>query len=190
MKRMWMILAVLAGTMTAGAPAALAQSGGPVVYVNLETVFTNFFKTKAANDSLQEQAESFKEEREELIDQYEALKEGYRTARDRSLDTALSDDARADLRRQTEEKLVEIKDHEAKIRRFDESRQRKLDEQSLRMRRRLVGEINEKIAEYAQAQGFAAVADSSGMTMNGVPALLYVDPNLDITARIVEYLNQ
>ncbi|MCB1102733.1 MAG: OmpH family outer membrane protein, partial [Kiritimatiellae bacterium] len=86
--------------------------------------------------------------------------------------------------------LVEIKDDEAKIRRFDESRQRKLDEQSLRMRRRLIGEINEKIAAYARDQGYSGVVDSSGMSMNGVPILVYVDPNLDITARVIDVLNQ
>ncbi|MCB1070033.1 MAG: OmpH family outer membrane protein [Verrucomicrobia bacterium] len=191
MSRYWMGAMVVMAGLWIGAPAVQAQqSGGPLVYVNLDTVFTNFFKTKAANDQLQEQADSFKDERKELIDQYEKLKNDYRTLRDRALDTALSEESRNELRRQTEEKLVEIKDDEAKIRRFDESRQRKLDEQSLRMRRRLIGEINEKIAAYARDQGYSGVVDSSGMSMNGVPILVYVDPNLDITARVIDVLNQ
>jgi Skp family chaperone for outer membrane proteins len=180
----------LAALLTAPVTPVWAQSaGGPTVYVNLDQVFTNFFKTRAANEQLSEQADSFKAERDQLVEDYQTLQNDYRTLRDRSLDTALSDDARSTLRRQTEEKLVEIKDFEAKIRRFDESSQRKLDEQSLRMRRRLLGEINEKLADYAREQGFAAVIDASGESINRVPVILYTDPNLDITSRVIDYLN-
>ena len=109
MSRYWMGAMVVMAGLWIGAPAVQAQqSGGPLVYVNLDTVFTNFFKTKAANDQLQEQADSFKDERKELIDQYEKLKNDYRTLRDRALDTALSEESRNELRRQTEEKLVEM----------------------------------------------------------------------------------
>jgi outer membrane protein len=186
MKYIWMV-----GLLAALAVPAQAQvvSAG-IVFADLESVFTNFYKTRTANDQLQDQIAEMRSERETMIANYEALQEAYQATRDRALSTALNEDTRAGLRREAEEKLVEVRDQETRIRRFDEMSQKRLDEQSLRMRRRLLEEINEKIAAFAKEKGYQAILDTSGLTMNGVPPVVYVDPRHDITALLIAMLNE
>lgn len=186
MKYMWMIglFAVLA------VPAQAQGVSAGIVFADLESVFTNFYKTKTANDQLQDQIAEMRTERETMIASYESLQQEYEATRDRALSTALNEDTRAGVRREAEEKLVEVRDQETRIRRFDEMSQKRLDEQSLRMRRRLLEEINEKIEEFAEEKGYHAILDTSGLTMNGVPPVVYVDPRHDITALLISMLNE
>ena len=91
---------------------------------------------------------------------------------------------------EAEDKLVSIRELEAKIRRFDESRRKQLDEQSRRMRKGIVEEIRKVINDYAVKKGYHAVVDSSGQSFNAVELILYTDPKVDITAAIIEELKK
>ena len=52
-------------------------------------------------------------------------------------------------------------------------------------------EIREELSKYARNQGFAAVHDSSGQSLNGVDVVLYHDEsNVDITNVMIEILNK
>jgi hypothetical protein len=106
--------------------------------------------------------------------------------RDEAQNTALSEEARNEKRNEAEEKLVELREMEGKIRRFEESRRRQLDEQMKRVRDKLVEEIKTTISTYAKTQGYTAVLDSSGENLNGVPSVLHFDARLDITTAVVD----
>lgn len=83
-----------------------------------------------------------------------------------------------------------IREQESKIKRFDELRSKQLEDQTRRMRRGLVEEIREAIREYSRGQGFDAVIDASGQTLNGIESIIYFDDKLDITARVIEAINK
>ncbi|HMP73204.1 MAG TPA: OmpH family outer membrane protein [Kiritimatiellia bacterium] len=190
MKKLFGMVCVVLGLSVWASPVeAQAVASAGIVFADMESVFTNFFKTRTANEQLQEQVSEMRKEREGLVRAYEAMQEDYQAKRDRALSTALNEDTRASLRREAEEKLIEMRDQETKIRRFDEMSQKRLDEQSLRMRRRLLDEINEKVAGFAKEKGYQAIIDTSGLTMNGIPPVVYVDTRFDITAQLVTMLN-
>ncbi len=161
-----------------------------VVFINLDRAFTEFYKTKLADTQLKEQADEFNGERKALVDEYEKLQKDFGAIRDEAQNTALSDDVRAEKRGLAEEKLVELRDYESRIRRFDDSRRKQLDDQSRRMRKRIVEEIQLVVKEYAQTQGYQSVIDSSGQSLNGVEMILYTDPKIDITDTILGMLNK
>lgn len=163
---------------------------GRIVFVNLDEVFNEFYKTKLADAQLKEQAEEFSEERGKLVEEYEGLNERFTAAREAAQDVALSEDARNRQRNEAEELLIEIRDFEARIQRFDTTRRQQLEEQGRRMRTRIVSEIQEEIRRYARSQGFHAVIDSSGQSLNAVEMVLYVDSRIDITAAILDILNK
>jgi len=165
-----------------------AQDSG-IVFVDLDSVFTNYHKTKLAEAQLKEQADQIKGERKELIDQFEKLQGLYQSLRTQAQNTALNEDARNLKRAEAEDKLIEVRDMEGKIRRLEESAQRKIDEQSRRARKRLVDEINGIIREYALTRGFTAIIDHSGESLNGVPSVVFYNPKLDITAEIISLVN-
>jgi outer membrane protein len=152
--------------------------------------FNDYYKTKLADQQLKEQAEDFNSERKQLVEVYEKFQEDFNKLREESSNAALTETARDDLRKQAEEKLIELRDQEQKIRRFDETRRKQLEEQGRRMRKRIVEEIKEKVQTYARNQGFTAVIDISGQSLNGVTLVLYTDKKVDITVNVLELLNK
>jgi outer membrane protein len=182
-------LMVIAFVLLVGLLPALAAEQS-VVFINLDRAFTEFYKTKLADTQLKEQADEFNGERKTLVDEYEKLQKDFGGIRDEAQNTALSDDVRAEKRNLAEEKLVELRDYESRIRRFDDSRRKQLDDQSRRMRKRIVEEIQQIVKEYAQTQGYQTVIDSSGQSLNGVEIILYTDPKIDITDTILGMLNK
>lgn len=179
-------------TLAMGLGLALAAraEAPPIVFVDMEKAFSEFYKTKLADEQLKKQAEEFNEERKKLTGEFEKLQEQFNLLRDEAQNTALSEDARAQKRNAAEEKLIETRDMETRIRRFDEARQKQLDDQTRRMRKRIVDEIQQTIQTYARTQGLSTVIDSSGQSFNGVEMVLYQDVRSDITDIILEQLNK
>lgn len=186
-KRMTRTLLVAGLVAVAGLASARAEER--VVFVDMDKVFNEFYRTKLADAQLKDEAEAYKTERAALIDAFKRLQDDFKTVRDESQDTALSEDARNQKRTTAEEKLVELREMDGKIRRFDETRRRRIEEQMKRQRDKLVGEIRETITGYAKAQGFTAVVDASGLSLNGVPSVLFYESRNDITQAVIDLLN-
>lgn len=177
----------------AAALAALVASGADelrVATVDMDKAFTEFYKTKIADAQLKEQAEEFKTERKKLVDAFKKLQESFDALREDAQNTALNEEVRNQKKSEAEEKLVEIREQESKIRRFDESRQKQLDEQSRRMRNRLVEEIQEAVKTFARKDNLTLVVDSSANSLNGVPVIAFSDGKRDITAAVIDELNK
>ncbi len=175
----WLLGLVLA---IMGAWSSFAQERGTrIVFVRLDKVFSEYHKTRLADAQLKAQAEEFNQERQRLVADIQTLQNEYNALREEALNTALSEEVRAQKRSLAEEKLLAIREQEARIKRFDELRSKQLEDQTRRMRRNLVEEIREGVRDYARAQGFDAVIDASGQTLNGVESVVYFNEKLDIT---------
>lgn len=161
-----------------------------IVFVNLDRAFSEFYKTKLADAQLKEQADEFNAERKKMVEQYEKIQQTFNATRDEAQNTALSDEVRSRKRSEAEERLVEMRDYESRIRTFDESRRKQLDDQSRRMRKRIVDEIRQVIESYARTEGYSAVIDSSGQSLNGVEMIVYTDSKIDITDSVLDMLNK
>ena len=188
----WMAVVVAGGLLMGftGRASAQASSAPAIVYVNLDKVFEEFYKTKLADGQLKEQADQYREERTKMVDDFKQLQDDFKSARDEAQDTALSEEARNSRRSAAEEKLVELRETENKIRRFEESRRRQLDEQTRRVRSKLVDEIKETVTKLAHERGYTSVMDASGENLNGVPTVLYYEPKADITVELITLLNK
>jgi len=185
----WWLICV--GLLVASAAPSMAQeSEAKIVFVNLDSVFTNYNKTKLAEAQLKEQSDEIKAELQELVDQLEKVQADYQGMKNQAQSSALSEDARSAKRAEAEEKLVELRDMENKIRRTEESAKRRMEEQSRRTQKRLVEEMNQLIREYAIARGYEAIIDSSGNTLNGLPAVVFFNPKLDVTEEIIYIVNK
>ena len=182
----WLHVAVLLCAAALVGRAADQQ----MVFINLDRAFNEFHKTKLADAQLKEQAEEFNEERRKLIADFEKLQEDFNALRDAAQDTALSEAVKTTKRDEAEDKLVELREFENRIRRFDEARRKQLDDQSRRMRKRIVDEILQTAQNYARVQGYQAVIDSSAQSMNGVEVVVYLDSPLDITDQVLDQLNK
>jgi outer membrane protein len=187
MNRQWLwglgIVAMLALALPARAETKFGM-------VDMNRAFTEFYKTKLADAQLKEMAEEFTNERKEIVGRMEALQTAANKARDDAQVSGLTADARAKKQAEAEDKLVGLRNEEQKLRQFDESRRKQLEDQGRRMRGRLVDEIREAVKTYARTQGLNVVLDSSGQTINGVEAVLYRDDQTDITGAVLDILNK
>lgn len=188
--RYWLI-AALAVVVPGFSMKALGQEAPPaIVFVNLDSVFTNYNKTKVAEAQLMEQSKEIKAELDDLVSQVEKVQAQYDSLLNQSQGTALSEEARSAKKAEAGDKLIEVRDMQNKVRRMEESARRKMDEQRRRSQKRLVDEMNVLIREHAVAKGYAAIIDSSGSTLNGLPAVVFYNPKYDITDEIIAVVNK
>ena len=191
MRNGWLLGAAVALLLTATAPGARAQDRRlNIAFVNMERVFSEYHKTRLADGQLRAQAEEFNRERQEMVTELQAVQTALQQAREEAQDVALSAEARDRRSAEAEEHLVEIREMEDRLRRFDELRSKQLEDQGRRMRRGLVNEIMEAVQEYARASAIDAVIDSSGQSLSGIEAVLYVDARAEVTDEIVARLNR
>lgn len=189
MARTWFILSVV--WIFAGAcwPVQAQPTRGSVVFVDYEAVFTNYFKTKLANEQLQGMYESINRERANLIMQFDALQAQLNELRTRALNEKLDEAARATIRRDVDLKLIELQRIEERSVAFNESQDKRWEEQNRRVRDDITGEIREKISAMMTTRGYLAVVDSSMVGKKGDPAILYFDPRSDITEEVIKEIN-
>lgn len=183
----WYLIALMGAFLASG--SAQAQDLR-IVFINLDRVFNEFYKTQLADAQLKEKAEEFNAERLQLVTEYEGLNERFNAAREEAQDTALSESVRNQRRNEAEELLMEIREFEGRIQNFDQTRRQQLEEQGRRMRTRIVDEIQEEVRRYARGHGYQAVIDSSGQSLNAIESVLYVDVRLDISEAILDILNK
>ncbi len=177
--------------LVAGVTLAItARAEERIVFVNLDRIFNSFYKTKMADGQLKQQASEFNTERKKLTDDLEKLQQDYNAVHDEALNTALSDDVRDQKKTEAEDKIIEIRENQAKITRLDDSIRRQLGDQMRRMQKRIVDEIRLAIQNYARTEGVTAVLDSSALTPNGVEMAIYTDVKNDISDEIIEIINK
>ena len=169
---------------------ASAEEASRIAVVNMDTVFNKYYKTELADKQLKEQAEEFNSQRKEMLDRYEEIQQTFTSLRDESQNPAISEDVRTAKRDQLEERMIEIRELERKIRRFEETHQKQLQEQSLRMRKKIVSEMREEISTIANKGGYNLVLDTSGQSLNAVEFVLYSKDIKDLTDDVLAALNK
>ena len=60
----------------------------------------------------------------------------------------------------------------------------------MRMREGIVKEITDVVIEKVKTKSLDFVLDKSGVSINGVPVVLYAPENVDFTNEIIEVLNK
>jgi len=60
----------------------------------------------------------------------------------------------------------------------------------MRMREGIVKEITEVVVEKVKTKSLDFVLDKSGMSINGVPVVLYAPETVDFTSEIIDTLNK
>ncbi len=79
---------------------------------------------------------------------------------------------------------------EREISDFRQTRERQLQEQLMRMREGIVKEITDVVLEKVKANNLDLVFDKSGMSINGVPVLMYSHENVDFSNDVIAVLNK
>ncbi len=179
--------------LTVAAALALAASLGgaaelKVATVDLDQVFNAHPRTKAAETELKKQEEAVQAEMEEILAEGQALREEVNKLRAAAKNQLLTEEARRQKSLEAEDKLNELQDFELRARRTQETKIKQMREQVLKSRQAIVDELMAAVTQFAAANEYDLVFDRSGQTMNAIPLVLYADPVLDVTDRLIAYL--
>lgn len=169
---------------------ALAQGTTKIGTVDMNRAFKEYSKTKEAEAKINEAKNQAKKEYDDKADLYKKALDDVNKLNQQLDAPALSADAKTQKAKERDEKISSIKAMEREINEFRQTRERQLQEQALRMREGIVKEITEVVMDKVKTNNFDFVFDKSGMSLNGVPIVMYSRDNVDFTNDIVIVLNK
>jgi outer membrane protein len=181
---------VIAALCFSAFSSASAQTTVKIGTVDMKKVFENYYKTKDAEARINEARNAAKKELEDRMDTYKKGTEEVQKLNEEIGRKELSESARAEKSKTRDEKIAELKTMEREIREFQTTREKQLQEQSVRMRGGIVEEINKVVSDRVKADGYDVVFDKSGPSLNGVPVVLFAKESFDFTDDVVTTLNK
>ena len=161
-----------------------------IAFVDMQKLFTSFYKTQLAQDQVRQQADEMQLEQDIMQSNIEEIRQEIEDLRTDSRDSMLSLEMRSNKRVLLEEKLIELQNLEQEMTEYETLRRKQIDEQNTRMTKKLFDEIQEKIVTYSREHGYIAVIDQSAQSRIGIAVTVYVDPLIDITEGILKELNE
>jgi Skp family chaperone for outer membrane proteins len=185
-------LAKMAATLLALAClTGTAQEPVKIATVDLLKAFDSYWKTKLSNDQLKERGSDFDKVRIGMIEDLNLLREEYNRLNVSIQDQANAEEKRADDQKKAQVKLAEFKHLEQQVIEFNKNAQKTLGDQTQRLRKGRLDEIQTVISAKAKELGYDWVIDSSqDVMLPRTPTVLFTNGKNDITAVIIEILNK
>ncbi len=182
-------LALTLVTALLGAASASAQTM-KIGTVDMKKVFESYYKTKDAEAKINEARNNAKKELEDRMDVAKKTLDEVKKVDEEISKPELSKDSKEQKVKIRGEKAAELQNMDREIREFQQSREKQLQEQSVRMRAGIVDDINKVVADRVKAENFDIVLDKSGPSLNGVPIVLYSRDTYEFTDAVVTALNK
>jgi len=157
-----------------------------IATVDLDKVFTAHPKTVSAEADLKVAEEAIQAEMEQMVAEGRALEDAVTQLREAAKSPMLTESARMKKRNEAEDKLTELQEFQLRVRRTQETKLKQMREQVMKSRQSIVDEMTAAVADFAKEEGYDLVLDSSGMTMNAVPLMVFSNPEFDVTDKLIE----
>jgi len=170
--------------------AAFAQGTMKIGTVDMQRAFKDYNKTKEAEAKINDAKNAAKKEYDDRAEAYKKALDEINNLNKQLESTALSADKKTQTAKERDDKIANIKNMEREISDFRQTRERQLQEQLMRVREGIVKEITDVVMEKVKTNNLDLVLDKSGMSINGVPVLLYSHENIDFTNDIISVLNK
>jgi outer membrane protein len=170
--------------------AALAQGTMKIGTVDMQRAFKEYNKTKEAEVKINDAKNAAKKEYDDRAESYKKALDEINNLNKQLESPALSADKKTQTAKERDDKIANIKNMEREISDFRQTRERQLQEQLMRVREGIVKEITDVVMEKVKGSNLDLVLDKSGMSINGVPFLLYSHDNIDFTNDIIAVLNK
>ena len=172
----------------AAAPAVHAQI--KVATVDMNKVFSGYYKTKDAENKINDAREVAKKELDERMESHKQMLDEINQLNKDIDNPALSATAKSDRSKKREDKIAQVRQLEQEIQEFKTSREKQLQEQAVRMRNQIVEEIMKVITDRVKDEQYDVVLDKSGQSLNGVQFVLYSQDKMDFSDEVITALNK
>jgi outer membrane protein len=170
--------------------AAFAQGTLKIGTVDMQRAFKDYNKTKEAEAKINDAKNSAKKEYDDRAEAYKKSLDEINNLNKQLESSALSADKKTQIAKDRDDKIANIKNMEREISEFRQTREQQLQQQLMRVREGIVKEITDVVMEKVKANNLDLVFDRSGMSINGVPFLMYSHDNIDFTNDIIAVLNK
>lgn len=177
--------AVLLLTFLSG--SALAQT--KIATVDLGNAFTNYFKTKLAQASIQGSAIQLDKDDKSMKDDLKKATDEYQQLLQQANDQAISAAERDRRQQSAADKLKKLNERSAAIEQYDRTAQGTLNDQRQRMREKILADIQAAVNARAKAGGYTLVIDKSAQAASLTSVVVYGNPEIDLTADVLKQLN-
>jgi outer membrane protein len=170
--------------------AAFAQGTPKIGTVDMQRAFKEYNKTKDAEAKINDAKNAAKKEYDERAESYKKALDEINSLNKQLDAPALTAEAKTQKAKERDDKIANIKKMEREINDFSQTRERQLQEQLMRMREGIVKEITDVVVEKVKTNNMDYVFDKSGVSLNGVPIVMYAPANVDFTNDIIAVLNK
>ena len=182
-------LLAAAAVFCGGATVAHAQSI-KVGVVDMNKVFSGYYKTKDAENKINDAREVAKKELDDRMESHKQLLDEINQLNKDIDNNALSASAKSDRQKKREDKINQVRSLEQEINEFKQSREKQLQEQAVRMRNQIVEEIMTIINAKVKSDNYDLVFDKSGQSMNGVQIVLHSNEKMEFSDDVITALNR
>lgn len=180
--------AILATALCAFAPSANAQI--KMGTLDMNAVFTQYYRTKDAEAKLNDARAAAKKELDERLETLKKSMDDINKINAGLEKPELSKSAKDTATKQRDEKVGEARNLDREITEFRSTRERQLQDQFVRMRKDIIDDIMKIVNDKVKSAGYDVVFDKSGLSMGQIPVILYSRADLDFSKEIVETLNK
>lgn len=157
--------------------------------MDLGKVFDGYWKTKQAEAALKDRVAELEKEAKGMGEDLKKGNEEYQKLLVSANDQAVSSDEREKRKKNAETKLKELKDLQETLGQFERQARTTLDEQRLRLRNNLLGDIKLALNSKARSAGFALVLDTAAESVKNTPVVLYTNGDNDLTEAVLQQIN-
>jgi len=171
-------------------PAGVFGQSLKVGTIDMNRAFKEFNKTKDAETKINDAKNAAKKEYDDRADSYKKALDEINKLNQQLEAPALSADAKTQKAKERDEKINSIKNMEREINEFRQTREKQLQDQAVRMRDGIVKEITDVVMTKVKAGNMDLVFDTSGVSLNGVPIVMFARPDMDFTTDVVTQLNK
>ena len=179
-------------TLLAGVALAVsvAAAGEKTAYVNMQTVFEQYYKTVRAQASFTRKKLEFKDRIELKREELRRLNQACAALKAEADDELRNDSARKESMRKLEVRVGALRKRNGEFEQFRTVEFRGLRKQQEEFEQRLIDEITEYVREWCRANGHEMVLDIAGKSFNRMPVVLLYPKDLEITADVVDAINR
>ena len=171
-------------------PLFAQTPGGRIVTVDLNRLFTEYYKTPVASAKLKDTAEQFNKEHDEMLATYRKLVDDLNKLREEQDKTEYTAEVREQKKKAVQDKLTETQAMQRNIEEYRAGHRQMLDQQTQRMRQNILKEIKDIVLKESRDAGYGIVFDKSGNTANGEPTIIFSQESIDITEDMLKVLNK
>ncbi|HVE15985.1 MAG TPA: OmpH family outer membrane protein [Chthoniobacterales bacterium] len=178
---------LLLGSLAIAAPLAHAQT--KVGTIDMNGVFTAYYKTKDAETKLNEQRSAAKKEFDDRVETLKKSMADIEKLNSELEKPELSEDAKKAKLKDRDEKIAEARNLDKEASDFKSTREKELQEQFLRMRKDIIEDIMTVVKKKVSDAGYDLVFDRSGLSMGQIPVLVYSAESMDFSQSVIKALN-